>query len=228
MKNIILVMSLFISLNIFADYYQGYNVGFKGGLNLNNVTLINKKPETLEKEEYKFQKHFFIGGILKFNFVYNLSLQIEANFNNKGLYQNAKDIMDEYIYLRNTTQTFYYFEIPLILSFNVWNNLNVYGGFFYASLLNHNSHSEQSINGGEYSENDTDELYDYLNKSSYGYLFGINYVYKRFLIDFRFTKTTTELIPDDVRYDMDMVTKDDPTYRMDKLYQFQFGIGMLF
>ena len=51
MRNIILLLSLFLSLSLFADYYQGYNVGFKGGLNLNNVTLINKKPETLEKEE---------------------------------------------------------------------------------------------------------------------------------------------------------------------------------
>ncbi len=227
MKNILLVLSLFISLNIFADYYQGYNVGFKGGLNLNNVTLINDNA-AIDGEEYKFQKHFFIGGILKLNFIYNLSLQIESNFNNKGLYRKADYNSGSYHYETIKNQTFYYFEIPLILSFNVWNNISIYSGFFYATLLNHNSHSEQSINGGEYSENDTDQWYDYLNKSSYGYLFGINYVYKRFLIDFRFTKTTTELIPDDVRYDMDMVSEENPTYRMDKLYQFQFGIGMLF
>ncbi len=225
MRNIILVMSLFISLNIFADYYQGYNLGFKGGLNLNNVTLINDDA-SFEDEEYKFQKHFFIGGILKLNFIYNLSLQIEANFNNKGFSRDA-NYTTTYYYETKNTQTFYYFEIPLILSFDIWENISIYGGFFYATLLEHNSYSEQTVND-IYDEQDTDELYDYLNKSSYGYLFGINYVYKRFLIDFRFTKTTTELIPDNVRYDMDMVTKDDPTYRMDKLYQFQFGIGMLF
>jgi len=226
MRNIILLLSLFLSLSLFADYYQGYNIGFKGGLNLNNVTLINDDA-SFEDEEYKFQKHFFIGGILKFNFIYNLSLQFEANFNNKGLYQKIKDISGSRVYNTKKIQTFYYFELPLILSFNVWNNISIYSGLFYAKLLNHNSHTEQKVNNNYY-ENDSEELYEELNKTSYGYLFGINYVYKRFLIDFRFTKTTTELIPDITRYDQDMITKESPTYRMDKLYQFQFGIGMLF
>ncbi len=221
MKNILLVMSLFISLNIFADYYQGYNIGFKGGLNLNNVTLINEKPETLEKEEYKFQKHFFFGGILKLNFIYNLSLQIEANFNNKGLSREIYKPIEKLDV--NENQTFYYFEIPLILSFNIWDSISFYGGLFYSNLLNHNRHLD--VNG-----NDSDSYnrrFARSDKPSYGYLFGINYVYKRFLIDFRFTKIITELISDDVRYD-DMITEENILYRIDKLYQFQFGIGMLF
>ncbi len=220
MKNIVLILSLFLSINLFADIYENINFGFKGGLNLNNVTLINDEA-SFKGESYKFQKQFFIGGILKFNFIYNLSLQIEANFNNKGLRQEANYEGVEYDTIKE--QTFYYFELPFILSFNIWNDISVYSGLFCAKLLNHNSHLEKN----NY-ENDTDQLYEELNKTSYGYLFGINYVYKRFLIDFRFTKTTTELIPDITRYDQDMITKESPTYRMDKLYQFQFGIGMLF
>ncbi len=92
MKKIILILSLLLSVNLFAEVYEGINFGFKGGLNLNNVTLMNESLK-VNSESYEFQKHFFIGGILKFNFIYNLSLQIEAIFNNKGLYLEIKDIL---------------------------------------------------------------------------------------------------------------------------------------
>jgi len=133
MKKIILLLTLLLSINLFADIYEGINFGFKGGLNLNNVTLINKSFEVKE-EEYQFQKHFFIGGILKFNFIYNLSVQIEANFNNKGFIWSSDKFS-------NLKETFYYVETPLILSFNIWNNISVYSGLFYAKLMNHNSYT---------------------------------------------------------------------------------------
>ncbi len=111
---------------------------------------------------------FNIGGIYKYYFK-NIKFQTELLFMNKNISFNDIDIKQSAI------------DIPVIIGYNYQQNISIYGGLYISEIIIFN------INKGT-------TLKDNSFVTTFGYLIGIDYIFSRYLIDFRFSKDFNSVI----------------------------------
>ncbi len=204
MKNIILILSLLLSINIFADY----NFGVKVGVNYNNI-VANSSIHGRGKNT-EFQLNYSSGLFLIKTLSTYFYVSLEGLYNKKGFYIDEPETN----ILRNYTIN--YFEFPLILGFR-YNNFYLYSGLYYAKYLD----SKSTCNKDKSVCRTVDDVYDKeLESSDTGIILGVGYKYKRFLFDLRYSKGIA---------DINVAPKGSDDYTgIDNFYQFIFSVGFMF
>ncbi len=227
MKIYLILILCVVYFNLFGlSNDDKYNFGFKAGLNANFLAENIKINGIYTTYDY-FKGSFFGGWFVQYDLDFSdFILQFEFNLNQKGLYKEAE--ITENIICRET-QTFYYLEIPLIISYKVTNNLSLYGGGYYAFLLTHNIYiyevdTKGNIETVEIAGND---YYENFNKNSFGYILGLNYIYKNIIFDLRFNQNLNSFVKTKPVSDNELINNGtwDKNY---KIYQLQLSGGLIF
>jgi len=171
-KNIIILITLTLSFNIYSDY----EFSIKGGLNYSMVEGIKDSSSSSSIESF-----YKTGGVLflsmkksiKNNFYYNINLGINQKGGEIKITDNLGNSVDGSPHKRS----FYTIEIPLILGYNIFENINLYIGV-YKSIVYAYAINDYTSYGAYNKEGKM--------MNDFGFLLGVEYNYNDFLIDFRF------------------------------------------
>ncbi len=173
-RSILIFIILFLSNTVIASDIKW---GVKAGITYSNLdtsyTQKSYKAYKIEAGDYYWGTFFsFYGNRNIYNFI---DLQLEANYNQKGMQKNSKDVNI------NTKMTFGVMEVVTLLKFD-FKKIKPYMGFFYGIILNKKYISEEKGKSDKITTGNGD-----FNREP-GIIFGFELNYKSYLIDFRFNK----------------------------------------
>lgn len=200
MKNIILILSLLISVNILGEFH----FGLKAGVNYNDADITS--PIHGLGESYSYDINYSGGIFLIKELNEYFYITIEGLINNKGF---------ELLYLDGKLkETATYMEFPLLLGIK-YNSFYIYSGLYYAKYLYSSEKCKEGCSGSNNGIFDSE-----LVESDTGIIIGTGYQFKKFLFDLRYSKGITEIneMPGDREY----------SSGIDNFYQFIFSVGFMF
>lgn len=228
MKN---VMILNLTLLIFAFFVinasaQGIVAkGFKGGLNLANIS-----SDDIDDTDSRLG--FAIGGFVTFNVNEQFSLRPEIYYTSKGCKLKVKgsesDVDYEVSYSIEGSFSLNYLEIPILGEFAVNKNINLFAGPYLDIYLNgkakqewdvHSRYLDPSTNDWvteDESISDSEDIEsDDMNSPGFGLLFGAEYITGQISFGVRYSIGLSN-IPDD----------DDDEEAKHKVIQFLVGFHL--
>lgn len=208
MKTIILIISLMLSLNIFADI----NIGAKVGMNYNNIFTDKLLSNINEDTEYNLSYQY--GIFLNANYMNKLFAQVELNINRKGFVkQRYEDGKELYETMNNILE---YSEIPLLFGYKTDFGVYFFGGLYWSEYIESYSVVTYDKEKYGYENHSTEGYYDgAFEENINGYILGVGYEYKNYFVELRYNQTTTTL---------DLAGEGFST-RADSLYQISLSIG---
>ena len=180
-------MRIIILLLLATSCIYGENNSFslKAGVNYS----VLKKEGTYNSYEkvdvsYKFGEVFYLSWEKNLFNISDLYINVDIGFNKKVVNREVsfKDDMPRYnsdYRYYNDYRYYWAMEIPVIIAYEFFNNLSLYGGLYISQVFYKGS--KDNIKAGFSIINENDELmYDK------GFLFGLEYKYQDFLFNFRY------------------------------------------
>jgi len=172
MKNIILILCLFTTINILAEFH----FGLKAGVNYNDADITSPIHGLGESYSYDINYSGGIFLIKKLNEYFYII--IEGLINNKGFELDDGNI---------SQLTATYMEFPLLLGIK-YNSFYIYSGLYYAKYLYSSEKCKEGCSGSNNGIFDSE-----LVESDTGIIIGAGYQFKKFLFDLRYSKGITEI-----------------------------------
>ena len=196
------IILLAIALNV--NNISAQNIGFKGGLNLANVS-----GDDVEDTELRYG--FAIGGFLVMDLNGQFFLRPEIYYTSKGFAMSMEESEStgdyEISYSGESSITLNYLEVPVLGVFAVTKNFNLFAGPYLDIFLNGKTTTEsegyyrylmndewiyEDLSGSDSEDIKSDDI----NTPGLGLLFGAEYVIGKFSFDVRYSMGLTN-IPDE-------------------------------
>jgi len=203
-------MLIIFSTGINADFEKGV----KFGISYNNIEEAKGKIYVDSESGYN------LGVFLKYNINEYFFVSSELLYNKKGFtfersehYINKYGRIEQYVNLpRDSSNTVDFIEIPLLFGAK-YKYVFAYGGLFYSRYVH--SVSNPSKNYEKVRKNYYDGK---INPNCEGYIFGFGGQIKNFFVDFRYSKTFSEI---------SYFSGEFSTY-INSFYQYIFSAGIVF
>ncbi len=196
---------LFVSFLLSINAYCAFNIGVKAGFNYNNIITDDMASTEEVENNYSYQYGIFFN----LNYIDKLFIQSEFNINRKGFIH--KTYYDD-TFSDNVIE---YLEIPIIAGYKTDFGLYFFVGKYFSKYIESYSFSENYETGKKYEwTGKYDPNSDFPDKIL-GFILGIGYNYKNYIIELRYNKTITKI-------DLDY---ESGGKNPDRLYQFSLLIG---
>ena len=204
MKKILVLNIVLLIIAISLNNVSAQKIGFKGGLNLANVSGD-------DIDDTELRNGFAIGGFLVMDLNGQFFIRPEIYYTSKGFAMSMEESEStgdyEISYSGESSISLNYLEVPVLGVFAVTKNFNLFAGpyldiflngkrtteseGYYRYLLN-NEWITQDLSGSDSEDIKSDEI----NTPGLGLLFGAEYVIGQFSFDVRYSMGLTN-IPDE-------------------------------
>ena len=204
MKKILVLNIVLLIIAISLNYVSAQGIGFKGGLNLANVS-----GDDIDDTELRYG--FAIGGFLVMDLNGQFFLRPEIYYTSKGFAMSMEESEStgdyEISYSGESSISLNYLEVPVLGVFAVTKNFNLFAGPYLDIFLNGKTTTEsegyyryllndewitQDLSGSDSEDIKSDEI----STPGLGLLFGAEYVIGKFSFDVRYSMGLTN-IPDE-------------------------------
>lgn len=204
MKKILVFNIILLVIALNDNYVSAQGIGFKGGLNLANVS-----SDDIDDTDLRFG--FAIGGFLSIGLNEQFFFRPEIYYSSKGfklnMEQSESSANHEISFSGETTVSLNYIEVPVLGVFAVTKNINLFAGPYldvflsgkttlksegYYRYLWNDEWITEDIGGSSSEDIKSEEI----NSPGIGLLFGAEYIIGQFSFDIRYSLGLSN-IPDE-------------------------------
>jgi len=211
MKKFITISLLTLS---YISLFSQVEIIFSSGIGTTNI--ISKSIPGVIDDTYTSGLGYILESAGQFTlFKEHLFLKSGLNFSEKGAYYPIYNSMDGSI-IGKRRENVYYLELPIQLQFRFFPLFKLQGGIYNALRLNMKEDEFGSYNSS---------YVNYDNIFDFGYIYGINLEYKKFIFEVNYSKSINSIGRRGIwDFDLNKIVKSNDTKFYNQTLFFKFGI----